>query len=433
MSDSTESKTGFAGDDTSEAILALLPGARQIDLAPETLLVRQGERTDAAFYLDQGAVLVYAETAYGETPLATLTAPRLIGEIGALAALPRTASIKAATHARLYEITRPQLLELGLQSPQLLLSAIEQLGRRIASVNEALAVYSDALAALENRQFDSGILEDLDNPPPALASFAAAFRRFANEIVGKRRQQDEMTSAALIQQSFLPKDDALNKARADIEVAGRIRPTRQVGGDFYDFFLLDDDRLAFSIGDVCGKGTPASLFTSIVVTLLRTVGRDRRDVADVIARTNSLLCADNEATMFATVFFGVLDLRSGALTYANCGHVAPVHLSAQGEMRRLKPTGLPLAIDAGRAARTETCRLEPGEKLILITDGVTEAMNAAKEEFGEARFIDALTQSAGAAPREMLSTLFAVVDAFAAGVEQADDIGCLIVERKPGA
>jgi CRP-like cAMP-binding protein len=165
MSEKTESTIGVAESETSEAILALLPGARRIDLAPEALLVRQGELTDAAFYLDEGSVLVYAETAYGETPLATLTAPRLIGEIGALAALPRTASIKAATQARLYEITRPQLLELGLQSPQLLLSAIEQLGRRIASVNEALAVYSDALAALENRQFDSGILKDLDNPP----------------------------------------------------------------------------------------------------------------------------------------------------------------------------------------------------------------------------------------------------------------------------
>lgn len=413
-----------------EAIRKLLPRARKIELAAGDLLVRQGETSDTAFYLDDGAMLVYAESAYGAAPLATLQAPRLIGEIGAFAGLPRTASIKAATRARLFEIERAQLLELGLESPRILVSAVEQLGRQIAAVNEALALYSNALAALEKREFDSRILADLDNPPPALAAFAAAFRRFANEIVVKRRQQDEMASAALIQQSFLPKDDAFNKARQDIEIAGRIRPTREIGGDFYDFFRLDEDRLALAIGDVCGKGTPASLFTSIVVTLLRTIGRDQQDVGEVVNRANRLLCEENEAAMFATVFFGVLDLRSGNLVYANCGHVTPLHLTAQGDLRRLAPTGVPIAIDADCVARTADCQLGPGDKLILITDGVTEAMNAAKEEFGETRFVEAVRGAALAPPSEMMAAIFAAVDDFAQGVEQADDIGCLIVERK---
>ncbi len=416
-----------------EAIRKLLPTTRQIDIAPDELLVRQGETADAAFYLAEGDVAVYAETAYGATALANLSAPRLIGEIGAFAGLPRTASIKATTHARLFELPRPQLIQLGLTSPGILLATVEQLGRQIAAVNEALAIYSDALAALEKREFDSRILKDLDNPPPALAAFATVFHRFANEIVVKRRRQDEMASAALIQQSFLPKVDAINRLRDDIEVAGRIRPTREVGGDFYDFFMLDDDRIAFAIGDVCGKGTPASLFTSIVVTLLRTIGRDRKDAAGVIERANSLLSEDNEAAMFATVFFGVLDLRSGELQYANCGHVPPVHLSADGETRRLASTGMPLAIDASLTARTLSCHLEPGDRLVLITDGVTEAMNRVNEEFGDARFVDAVQQARKAPPNEMLARVFEVVDAFAEGVEQADDIGCLIIHRKPRA
>ena len=415
-----------------EAIRALLPAARKIELEPDALLVRQGEKADTAFFLEKGSVLVYAETAYGATPLATLQAPRLIGEIGAFAGLPRTASIKASTHARLFEIGRAQLVELGVRSPKILLAVVEQLGRQIASVNEALSLYSDALAALEKREFDSRILQDLDNPPHALAAFATAFRRFANEIVVKRRQQDEMASAALIQQSFLPKETALNKARRDIEIAGKIRPTREIGGDFYDFFRIADDRLALAIGDVCGKGTPASLFASIVVTLLRTIGRDHQDVAEAVNRANRLLCEENEAAMFATVFFGVLDLRSGEMHYANCGHVAPVHLTAQGEARRLAPTGLPLAIDADRVSRTATCRLEPGDKLILITDGVTEAMNAANEEFGDARFVNAVQRLAHMPPAQLLPALVAAVDEFAQGVEQADDIGCLIIERKLG-
>jgi serine phosphatase RsbU (regulator of sigma subunit) len=410
------------------AIRELLPSAQIIELAPDEVLVRKGETGDAAFFLEEGAVLVYNETAYGVTPLATLSAPRLIGEIGAFAALPRTASIKAATPAKLYKIGRPRLLELGLKSPHLLLSTLEQLGREIASVNEALAIYSDALAALERREFDSGILKQLDSPPPALATFAAAFRRFANEIVVKRRRQDEMASAALIQQSFLPKEATINNAREDIRIAGKIRPTREVGGDFYDFYTIDNDRLAFAIGDVCGKGTPASLFTSIVITLLRTIGRDRQNVSEVIDRANRLLCADNEAAMFATVFFGVLDLRNGELQYANCGHVPPVHLSKHGEIRRLAPTGLPMAIDAELSAGTASCQLEPGDKLILVTDGVTEAMDAAKELFGEAPFIDAVAQAGKLPPAEILAAVFRAVDTFAQGVEQADDIGCLVIE-----
>jgi serine phosphatase RsbU (regulator of sigma subunit) len=417
---------------TREAITKLLGSAREIDLQQGETLVRQGEPSDSAFFLDDGAVEVYAETAYGAAPLATLHAPRLIGEIGAFAGLPRTASIAAATPARLYEIDRAELLALGRQSPDLLLGALEQLGRQIAAVNEALALYANALAALEKRQFDSRILEDLDHPPPALAAFAAVFRRFAGEIVHKRRREDEMASAALIQQSLLPKDAALNRLRQDVEIAARMRPAREVGGDFYDFFLIDDDRLAIAIGDVCGKGTPASLFASVAVTLLRTLGREGRDVEAALHRANVQLCEENDATMFATVFFGVLNLRDGDMRYANCGHVPPVLLSADGTLTRLKSTGAPLGIDAGCAIRGASLRMKPNDKLVLVTDGVTEAMNVAKEEYGDARFVQTVEAAAQAPPSELLTALFASVDAFAGEEEQADDIGCLAIERKGG-
>jgi CRP-like cAMP-binding protein len=418
---------------TRVALEKLLARARRIELQAGDMLVRQGDASDSGFFLAVGAVQVYAETAYGAAPLATLEAPRLLGEIGAFAGLPRTASIRAATEARLYEIGRSELVELGRQSPDLLLAALEQLGRQIATVNEALALYANALAALERREFDSRILADLDDPPPALATFAAAFHRFAFEIVGKRRREDEMASAAFIQQSLLPKEATINRLRPDVEIAARMRPAREVGGDFYDFFVLDDDRIAFTIGDVCGKGTPASLFASIVVTLLRTLGRDRGDIATVVSRANLLLCEDNDATMFATVFFGVLDLSDGLMTYANCGHVAPAHLSRNGHVARLKATGAALGIDSSCVARATQTRIEPGDKLILVTDGVTEAMNAAKEEFGEPRFVAVVETGLQEPPRDVVSRLFAAVDAFADGEEQSDDIGCLTIKRKPRA
>lgn len=408
---------------------ALLATSRVIELQPGAQLVRQDEGSDAAYFLAEGSMSVYVETPYGEAPLATLEAPHLMGEIGALAGLPRTASIKAASRARLHVIERAQLVEFGRRSPGLLLAAIEQLGRQIATVNEALGLYANALTALGERGFDERILADLDNPPPALATFSTAFRRFAAEITNKRRHQDEMASAAMIQHSFLPKEDSINSQRDDVRIAAGIRPTREVGGDFYDFFMLGNSRLAIVTGDVCGKGAPASLFAARVVTLLRMLGRDRQDAGEVVARANALLCEENDAAMFATAFFGVLDLQSGELNYCNCGHVAPFHLTTSGDVHRLRRTGLPLAIDADLTAGVASAQIAPGDKLLLITDGVTEANDAGLNEFGETRLLALLAAKSAREPAALLAEVFTTVDAFAGGADQADDIACLIVER----
>src|SRR5215471_20927309 len=254
----------------SEALAEVLASLRPITLNSEEMLINQGETSDAAFFLDSGSVLVFEETRYGPVTLATLHAPRLIGEIGALAGLARTASVKALTPARVFRISRAQLFELARKSPELLMAVVRQLGQQIDSVTKAVALYANALTALEKSEFDKGILDDLANPPPEIAEFAAAFRRFADQIVSKQRQQAEMASASLIQQSFLPKEASVNLTDSDVEIAAKIRPAREVGGDFYDFFRLDQGRLSIVIGDVCGKGIPASIFMAVVVTVLRT-------------------------------------------------------------------------------------------------------------------------------------------------------------------
>ena len=238
-------------------------------------------------------------------PLATVHAPQLIGEIGVLADLPRTASVKAVTPSKVYRISRPELLQIGRKTPDLLLFIIGQMGRQLDAVNRAVSLYTNALAALERREFDSRILEQLENPPPQLAEFSAAFHRFASQILDKRRQHDEMASAAIIQQSFLPKTSNLAAIEGVLELHAEMRPAREVGGDFYDFFMLDADHFAIAIGDVCGKGIAASLFMAVVVTVLRTAAREEKDVASTISRANSLLCRDNASSMFATAFYAV--------------------------------------------------------------------------------------------------------------------------------
>ena len=297
-------------------------------------------------------------------------------------------------------------------------------------MNKAVALYTNALEALERREFDEAILNDLAAPSPRLAEFAGAFRRFADQIHGKRRRQDEMAAAAMIQKSFLPRESAVNMTGGDFEIRARMRPAREVGGDFYDYFMLDADRLAVVIGDVCGKGTPASLFMAVVVTVLRAAAREEADAASAIARANSLLCRDNAASMFATAFYGVLDLRSGALEYCNCGHNAPVHILASGELRRLVATGLPLALYDDLPAAASKIQLDPGDSLVLFTDGVTEAVNLSQQEFGEPLLLETLLGSRQCNMSELVSRLFAVVDAFAQEEEQADDITCVAIKRR---
>src|SRR5262245_33484443 len=225
----------------SEALAKVLASLSPMNLNPEEMLIHQGDASDAAFFLDSGSIVVFEETRYGPVPLATLQAPRLVGEMGALAGLARTASVKALTPARVFRIGRAQLFELSQKSPELLMGVVRQLGQEINSMIKAVALYTNALTALEKREFDKGILDDLANPAPELAEFAVAFRRFADQILTKQQQQEEMASAALIQQSFLPKESSVNLADGDFEIQAKIRPTRAIGGDFYDFFNLDAD------------------------------------------------------------------------------------------------------------------------------------------------------------------------------------------------
>jgi serine phosphatase RsbU (regulator of sigma subunit)/DNA-binding response OmpR family regulator len=413
----------------SEAFADVLASLAPISLNAGDMLIQQGDESDVAFFLESGSMLVFEETRYGPVTLATVNAPRLIGEIGALAGLARTASVKALTAARVFQISRAQLLELARNSPELLMAVVRQLGQQTKSVIKAVALYTNALAALEKHEFDSAILDDLVNPSPELTEFSAAFRRFADEILRKQRQREEMASAALIQKSFLPKESIASAGTNGVEVRAKIRPAREIGGDFYDFFELDEDRLAIIIGDVCGKGIPASIFMAVVVTTLRTAAREQPDAASTIARANALLCRDNTASLFATTFFGVLNLRSGALDYCNCGHNAPVHIAASGAINRLAATGLPLAMFADHPASSSSARIDPGDILILFTDGVTEALNPLKQEFGDAIFEETLLANRKSELSDLVARVFEAVDNFADGEEQADDIACVAIRR----
>jgi len=416
--------------DLAAMLLAVLPPRM---LAPGETLMRQGEESDAAWFLDTGSLSVRTETLYGPVTVAALDAPCLIGEIGAFTGLARTASVEATTAARVYRIDRAQLLALGREKPELLFSVIEQLGQNIRSVNEGLALYANALAALERRDFDAAILDELANPPPQLAPFAAAFRRFAEQIFIKRRNQDEMANAALIQKSFLPAVANMDIDEGRVSVRSVMRPAREVGGDFYDYFRLDAHRLALVVGDVCGKGMPASLFMSAVMTTLRIAARETVDPAQILSRANALLGRDNAASMFATVFYGVLDLRDGVLDYCSCGHNPPVLIGPDGVCRRLVGGGLPLAVCEDAPVTGRRATLAHGDLLLMFTDGLSEALDVSDAEFGEARILDSLTRRHTTSLDDLLHGLFSDVDAFVGEAVQADDMTCVALAWRGSA
>lgn len=231
--------------------------------------------------------------------------------------------------------------------------------------------------------------------------------------------QQELEIARRLQQAILPRGAP---PLAQLALQATMIPAREVGGDFYDWFMLDEHRLALVVADVSGKGVPAAFFMAVTRTLLRSTAAFVGDPAQVVARLNDELAADNDETLFVTLFYAVLDVRTGVLDSVNAGHNPPLLRRADGHVEALPRGRNPvLAAFPGLAFEADRCTLAPGDGLLLYTDGVTEAQNAAGGLFGEAALVATLAD-AGAQP---VQPIVAAVRRFEAGAAQADDITCV--------
>lgn len=208
----------------------------------------------------------------------------------------------------------------------------------------------------------------------------------------KERIESELNIAAQIQKSILPSTFPPFPEHQEFALHALMEPAREVGGDFYDFFLLDDDRLALIIADVSGKGVPAALFMMVGRTLLKSIARQGKSPAAVLAEANNLLCQGNDAAMFVTVFLAYYDIRTGNLTYANAGHHPALVTDRHGAWREFgRMGGVALGYMPDLSYKEGADRLQPGETLILFTDGVTEALSPGGLMFGAdglRRFMD---------------------------------------------
>lgn len=243
--------------------------------------------------------------------------------------------------------------------------------------------------------------------------------------------KSDLAVASEIQQAILPRVFPPFPEDADkLDVAASMTPAKDVGGDFYDFFRIDDDHIGFVIADVSGKGIPAAIFMAVSRTLIRATGIKGDSPARCISYSNKLLAAESVDCMFVTVFYGIYQLSTGEMTYCNAGHNPPYLLKHNGEVE-----ALPLAVDPmvgaidGIDFHEGHVLLERGDALVMFTDGVTEAMNPTFEEFGEERLVDTLEEITLHNCQQIVDAIKADVSAFAAEAEQSDDITVMAIKR----
>ena len=247
----------------------------------------------------------------------------------------------------------------------------------------------------------------------------------------RERISTELSLAKTIQENSLPNIFPPFPERSEFDIYASMDPAREVGGDFYNFFLIDDDHLAMAIGDVSGKGIPAALFMMVTNILISDRTYMGGTPAEILAFVNDNLCAHNKADMFVTVWLGILELSTGKLTAANAGHEYPALKKPDGGFELVRDRhGFVLGGMDGMRYQDYELVLEPGAKLFLYTDGVPEATNAQNALFGEARMLAALNRSPEDCPEQILRSVRRAADDFVKEAEQFDDLTMLCLEYR---
>ena len=253
------------------------------------------------------------------------------------------------------------------------------------------------------------------------------------------RLEQEMDAARKLQLGMLPLVFPACTPEQPVEIHALMDPAREVGGDLYDFFYASEHLLCFLVGDVSGKGAAAAMFMArtrslvrMAVQLWRQTNGDQITPVKIIEAVNHELCQNNRDRMFVTLFLGVLDTKTGVLAYVNAGHIAPCVLHASGSIEPLtdKPA-MPLAVRAGTAYQERTVTLLPDDTMFVFSDGVTEAMNAADELYGNERLQADLSAASALTPQEMVRAIKAKVDAFTGEAPQSDDVTMLALRWQP--
>ena len=241
----------------------------------------------------------------------------------------------------------------------------------------------------------------------------------------KERLGAELNVAKQIQAEMLPRVFPPYENHPEVELFASMEPAKEVGGDFYDFYMIDDDHFALVVGDVSGKGVPAALFMVITKTLLKDTAANELDPAKIFEHVNSILCEGNESGLFVTCWMGILTLSTGELKFANAGHNSPIIIQ-NDEIKYLKTKpNLMLAGMEGIPYTTHSIKVSKGDRLFIYTDGVTEATDAQNELYGEERLLKVMQTIDDKSPREVIGIVRDDINAFVKDAPQFDDITML--------
>ena len=292
-------------------------------------------------------------------------------------------------------------------------------------------VEEDVEAYTMGREEISGLMSR--NPTLATSLIELVLKRalgqLKTEIESRERLNSELRIARNIQSSMLPRVFPPFPGRKDFEVYAIMEPAKEVGGDFYDFFLVDENKLCVLVGDVSGKGVPAALLMAVSKTLLRNEAMQGRGPREVLARVNNAICADNQECMFLTVLCLILNTRTGEAEYCSAGHNPPLLRSSDRALQFLEAEpGLLLGFEENFRWESKPFRFKPGDIIFLYTDGVTEAENSKQEHFSEERFCTAVSGFRSNDLAEIVNGVRQEITRHIQGQPQSDDITLLALK-----
>ncbi len=305
---------------------------------------------------------------------------------------------------------------------------VERMTERMSEIND-----SDLAFEMEDAYKTNDEIEVLAE---AFAKLSKRTRDYIDQITRitaeKERIGAELELATRIQADMLPNIFPAFPERPEFDIFASMTPAKEVGGDFYDFFLIDDDHLGLVMADVSGKGVPAALFMMMSKILVGNYAMMGGSPAKVLEQVNTQICKNNDEEMFVTVWFGILEISTGKVTAANAGHEYPILRKANGEFEIFKDKhGFVIGGMEGMRFKEYEFQLEMGGALFLYTDGVAEATNANNELFGTDRMLKALNQDPGAEPKGLLRNMKQAVDEFVGEAPQFDDLTMLAVKLVP--
>lgn len=286
------------------------------------------------------------------------------------------------------------------------------------------------LLAVFNKKAGAGFSEDDQRLLAIIASESSQVidnARLAEKEKTLLRVQEELRLAYEIQNNLLPKEPP-NIPGYDI--AGKSVPAKEVGGDYFDFLAVEENRLAFCLGDVSGKGLPAALLMANLQAAVRSQTMSGTSLTSCLERANSLLFRNTSPEKFATLFFGCLDTSLHVLHYCNAGHNHPFLIGDKTEPLRLSEGGLALGCFESFPFEENQVQLHPGDRLVVFSDGISEAVNPADEEFGEARVYELAVANRGAAAPELIEKILKSVSTHAGARPQMDDMTLVVVQRE---